>query len=209
MEMGISWGVMILWSHHQLVSLSQYTVALETTTYNGFEYAAHTAFPTPWASATSTPTCGQQNIGTVTANIDITGADWYHYIWSTGDTTSTITDLDAGAYSVEISDSDGCLQKSTVLVLDTCGIVTSVSSNEFDQMESRVFPNPSTDQVFIEAKGYEEFSILDAVGHKVSSGRLTSPQMSHDVSNLPVGLYIIELSSNSRPTHILRLVISR
>ena len=49
-----------------------------------------------------------------TATVDITlGNDPFNILWSTGETTETITGLTAGSYSVTISDSEGCIAESS------------------------------------------------------------------------------------------------
>ncbi|MEO1258994.1 MAG: GEVED domain-containing protein [Bacteroidota bacterium] len=47
------------------------------------------------------------------------GTPPYVYLWSTGSTAATINDLEAGSYSVSVSDANGCLSMGTVLVTIT------------------------------------------------------------------------------------------
>jgi len=56
-------------------------------------------------------TCRDQNIGSITVNAT-GGTDGIKYLWSTGETTSTISNLVAGVYDVSIS--DVCLAVDTI-----------------------------------------------------------------------------------------------
>lgn len=58
----------------------------------------------------------------------------YHYIWNTGDTTANLFNLPAGEYTLDISDSNGCVVKDTVLINEPdpvvlASVVTPVSCN--------------------------------------------------------------------------------
>jgi hypothetical protein len=57
---------------------------------------------------TTTPTGNpEDSTGTATANV-FGGTGPYTYVWDTGDTTQTITNLPAGTYCVTVTDANGC-----------------------------------------------------------------------------------------------------
>ncbi len=68
------------------------------------------------SSTVKEATCSRNSFdGTIT--LDVSGAvPPYTYQWSTGATTRDITDLEGRTYSLEISDSNGCLYTSDIIV---------------------------------------------------------------------------------------------
>ncbi len=79
-------------------------------------------------SSTST-LCGTAN-GSVTAN-GIGGTAPYNYLWTPGNgNTATVSNLSAGAYSIVITDANGCTSNSTATVSNSNGpTVSCVVSN--------------------------------------------------------------------------------
>lgn len=63
-------------------------------------------------TGTNMTTCGVSN-GTATANI-VTGTGPFTYLWSNGGTTSTVTGLAPGTYSVTVTSGNGCLATGSV-----------------------------------------------------------------------------------------------
>ncbi|MBL7797743.1 MAG: HYR domain-containing protein, partial [Saprospiraceae bacterium] len=59
------------------------------------------------------PACHGQATGSATANTS-GGAGPFSYLWSSGATTQTAGDLPAGAYSVTVSDANGCTSEASV-----------------------------------------------------------------------------------------------
>ncbi len=74
-------------------------------------------------------TCGLAN-GSAGLNI-AGGATPFLYNWSNGETTNTVTGLDAGTFNVTVSDDNACLVFATVAILNTAGpAITAVSTAE-------------------------------------------------------------------------------
>ncbi|MEM8523810.1 MAG: gliding motility-associated C-terminal domain-containing protein [Bacteroidota bacterium] len=66
--------------------------------------------------ATSTPeTCGTDEKGTATVNIN-SGTAPFEILWSNGEETQTINNLEPGEYSVTVVDANGCEDVTTVVV---------------------------------------------------------------------------------------------
>ncbi|MEI6347474.1 MAG: PKD domain-containing protein [Bacteroidota bacterium] len=78
--------------------------------------------------AIDSATCGQNN-GSLTAS-PIGGNAPYQYLWSTtpSQTTSTISNLSAGSYSVTVTDNTGCQGVDTAIVYNSNGLSASTDS---------------------------------------------------------------------------------
>ncbi len=82
---------------------------------------------TPSVTVTSTDvtTSGGSN-GTATSTV-IGGQTPYTYLWSNGATTSSITGLTAGTYTILITDSRGCAVTKTIIITEPATIPPNVS----------------------------------------------------------------------------------
>jgi len=82
----------------------------------------------PQISATSVACAGARD-GTATVQ-PAGGTAPYRFQWSNGDTTSTITGLVPGLYSVSVTDAIGCTETVTVNVVTRPALVASVSAQD-------------------------------------------------------------------------------
>lgn len=74
------------------------------------------------------------------------------------------------------------------------GITLSpVGISEKEEMLFSVYPNPSTDVINVKSNSNELYSIFDAFGRVVLTGRLTAIQSSIAISHLPKGFYFLTL----------------
>ncbi|RPD39472.1 gliding motility-associated C-terminal domain-containing protein [Chitinophaga barathri] len=69
---------------------------------------------------------GNTGSATVTAT---GGTAPYNYLWSNGGTTATINNLTAGAYTVTITDGNGCDTTATVAITETDVITAAITQN--------------------------------------------------------------------------------
>ena len=76
-----------------------------------------TNFPQLDLGFTTVATCPQGSTGSVTAIVN--GGTAAGYIWSTGATTQTISDLPVGTYTVTVTDTNGCETPGSAEVTDT------------------------------------------------------------------------------------------
>lgn len=83
------------------------------------------------ANATSTDeTSADANDGTASAT-PTGGVGNYSYEWSNGETTSSISDLAPGEYTVTVTDENNCIEIQTVTVLQFgCTILTDINSSD-------------------------------------------------------------------------------
>jgi len=65
-------------------------------------------YPAPTCSVVTTETECTSPTGTVEVNV-VGGTPSYSYLWSDGSTSSSVTGLSAGIYSVTVTDSNGCV----------------------------------------------------------------------------------------------------
>ena len=85
----------------------------------------------------SDPTCYGVNDGTMTVTVD-GGTAPYTYHWSNGETTTTnsttaqLADLGAGAYSVTVSDNNGCQSGGVRETTNECFRITDILYNSCD-----------------------------------------------------------------------------
>ncbi len=79
-------------------------------------------------NATSTNTsCGNNN---GTATVSVTQGNATGYAWSNGATTSSLTSLAAGTYTVTVSDAGGCTATASVIIGGSGGSNVTITSNK-------------------------------------------------------------------------------
>jgi len=90
------------------------------------------------ASALTSSINGQSNVncaGSATGSATITGVGGtpgYTYLWNDGQTTSTITGLTAGTYSVTVTDNNGCTATQSVAITQPASAVSASISGQGD-----------------------------------------------------------------------------
>jgi hypothetical protein len=124
------------------------------------------------------------------------GVPPYTFLWSTGQTTATISNILPGEYTVIVTDANGCTGSATVGVLSgTAGIETLELLN--------VSPNP-TSGLFIadlSLSAVEEvrLTIQDITGRMIVTSESTTAggQFAFDLTHQPAGIYLLKLSVGS------------
>ncbi len=158
------------------------------------------AIPTPTViKATGANSDGTIEIGSVTG-----GTSPYKILWNTGDTTFTITDLEAGTYDFTITDANDCTSSSTVILEST----SSVSEAALQQV--KIFPTLVTQGVVnIESILFREpysIEVLNEEGKvfKRHAGVLGSSVL--NVSEFSAGHYFVKIILKNQ-SHSKRIVI--
>lgn len=116
----------------------------------------------------------------------------YTIVWSTGDTTAFLNNLQAGSYSATATDEYGCSVSQTLVVEDVVGI------NNPDNVAVKVFPNPASDKLHIEIEGmYAPYSVtlVNSLGSLVKQVKSEAENVQLDVSELPAGLYFVRVDT--------------
>ena len=120
------------------------------------------------------------------------------YLWSTGETTRTITVTTPGSYTVSVMDPDGCTGAATVLVTMASGI------NEAMAGSLQVGPVPTTGSLNLYWNGAETLDgwarVIAADGRMMWMGRVfmapgTSKQL--PLQHLATGTYVLRLESSA------------
>jgi len=150
--------------------------------------------------------------GSASVNVITGGSENYSYAWSNGGTTSTITDLTAGDYSVTVSDLSGCVDPLVLTV--TVDVTVGVDDAAFVQT-LRIFPNPAKDLATISYSFEEskqlEIKVTNTIGQVVWLQQApTGPQaqVNIDLRNFANGVYFIEFNDGEQRLS-RRLVVNK
>jgi hypothetical protein len=126
--------------------------------------------------ATNVTTCGAVD-GTVTANV-VSGNPPYTYLWSTGATSSSISGLGGGTYSVTVTSAGGCMATGSA----TVSVPPDVSVQVMATPE--VCPGESNGTaIAIPSGGTPPFNFLWSTG-----------ATSQSINSLPAGTYFVTVT---------------
>lgn len=139
------------------------------------------------------------------------GSEAISYFWSTGATSQTIEVDTAGIYAVTITTDSGCEYTDEISIGD---IIISV--NEFNIDAPKIYPNPASDQLFIEFTEElpKHITLENTLGQRlktytVDSGAAYST-MELKVSNLSQGMYILRFHyEEQNKTLLQKLIITK
>jgi parallel beta-helix repeat protein len=133
------------------------------------------------------------------------GTTPYSYQWSNGATGMMTTNLSPGqTITLTLTDANGCVFTEEFLVSLT-------STDEVVADQFRIFPNPTSGQVFIEhtlggALKYQLEIYHPAGAGLISLEEVTTPRHELSLQQLPAGVYLIVLS-NEHFQRIARIVL--
>lgn len=146
---------------------------------------------------TQNPTQGNSN-GSITANPN-GGTSPYSFLWSTGASTASVSNLAAGSYTVTITDQSGCVRIATVILNGANGIATVT-----DLVMIKVYPNPAQDicniQIELNATQKLIMRMLNNLGQQVWEKELNSFKQGTETVNLnhlASGVYFIQVQLSS------------
>ena len=138
--------------------------------------------------------------GNGSISIDVEGGTGtLSYEWSNGETTSEISGLSAGEYTVEVTDENGCTKVFGPFEVKST-IVGVVDLEFVSQME--IYPVPAINylNVNIELNNAQatQMRIVDAYGKVISSQKYTTKEIHTqiDVTELASGVYYIEFGTH-------------
>ena len=128
----------------------------------------------------------------------LTASGGTSYIWSTGETTTSISvnPTITATYSVTMADGNGCTNSSTVQVaVDQC---TGIQTSSADAL-ILITPNPSNGIFTVSQMGVNNISkveIINMLGAKVYSANINADKAEINISKYPDGIYFLRLETN-------------
>lgn len=149
----------------------------------------------PTDLAISVSSAGSTATATVTG-----GTPGYTYMWMPGMySTSTVSSLAPGTYTVSVTDKNGCYNYTTVTITAT-GINNGTSNKEV-----KIFPNPASNLLTIEINsehtGKTKITFLNILGEIVYEKNVTADKQLRqtiDISELPEGVYFAAIQFAGR-----------
>lgn len=126
------------------------------------------------------------------------GTKPYLYLWQGPSNSDTLRNISAGNYTLSLIDANGCIVKTSVDVPFDSLPVTSIDDIA-NQKLLKVYPNPSSDKVYIEWTGEktaEEIQIFDIKGVSVwtsNNKAQTTNKQSIEVGRWAPGIYFVQI----------------
>lgn len=110
------------------------------------------------------------------------------FLWSTGDTTQSITVTTAmgSEYSVIVTNEDGCVSTAEAVVINATGV-------EESSINLNIYPNPTNNILYIEADEINKVRISDIVGQVLFEKNTHDNNVQIDMSNYATGQYFIQV----------------
>ncbi|MEO1259350.1 MAG: T9SS type A sorting domain-containing protein [Bacteroidota bacterium] len=145
----------------------------------------------------------------------IGGTAPYTFEWSTNETTEgdigILEGLPTGAYFVDITDANGCMETFTFEV----GTILVSADEEYGVEAMTLYPNPSTGLVNLDIELTTtmnvQMKVMDLSGRIITQANYDntiSQKEQFDLSNQPAGLYIIQVVADGKP-YYAKLMIAR
>lgn len=127
------------------------------------------------------------------------------YLWSTGETTDTITvtPSENTEYSITATNSNGCQRSSTATV------VVSEGLNQATANSVKVFPNPASTKVTIEGENLVNVKLYNMLGQLMVSKNAVNGKVSLPVADYNNGSYILRAETTDGKTTIRSVVIKK
>ena len=108
-------------------------------------------------------------------------------------TTNALTITELGNYEVVVTDANGCTSAEGSIV------VSVISTNELNQKNTLIYPNPAVNNVnlLLPSAGIYSITITDISGKIVSTSLITGTSSQLDISSLSYGIYQITAVSET------------
>ncbi len=197
-----------LWSGGEttqgISALAAGTYTVSVTDFNSCTKTLAATISEPSALALSTVVT-PANPGVNNGTIDLTvsgGIPAYTYLWTSGSTVQDLVNLDAGTYTVTVTDNNGC-EEVVEVVVDLM-----VGTKEVEGQAFLVYPNPAADWVKVVLPEQAEacrIELMDSAGRIVRFVSLpAAPSFAGatycqlDLKGLPSGTYILVVKQNEQ-----------
>ena len=134
------------------------------------------------------------------------GTTPYTYLWSNGETTASIENLDGGEYHLTLTAANGCTIESSAIV------DVQLAANEADALGLKLFPNPVKDHLFLEldaAFSLKEVSVFDVLGGSVSAEYEISGDRVEVLfdKGIEAGVYFLQVTLSDGKKGLRRFVV--
>jgi len=146
-------------------------------------------------------------------NILDAGEGWDEYLWSTDETTQSISTNELGTYSVTVTDGpSGCQFSDEVTV--QLALCDNIHNIDHSKISTSIYPNPSEGEFVVELENFKpgEYSIeiISITGKSIIKQAIQSTSENHklrfNLSWYPKGLYMVKLEGNNY-SHYERIMI--
>lgn len=149
--------------------------------------------------SSSTPDVSEANNGTISISI-FGGTAPYEIYLDSMLTTDYITDLEAGFYTFQVIDANGCQQELTVEVES----VLSISNANKNGLN--IYPNPVNNILYIDSDTHvKAIEIIDIRGKLVFSQKQNSNNQ-YNLQELNHGIYLLKVKLNNDAIETFRLI---
>lgn len=157
---------------------------------------------------TTAASCSSCSDGAVDLTLGTSGAP-YTFAWSTSATTEDLVNVLPGTYHVTITNVDGCSLDTSFVVSFSTGFV------ELEDMTLKVYPNPSTGDVYIEFSQDPtedvQIEVFNALGQRLIersySAQTIQSRIHIDLDSAVSGAYMMKISSAGQ--YITKQIIVR
>ena len=123
------------------------------------------------------------------------------YLWSTNETTQTITVTHSGTYTVTVTNEWGCKTLSSTVVT-----ITDVNPEEI--LPISVYPNPASNLFYVESDQDVLVDVYNINGVKVIQKTNANAKHAIDISSLAPSIYLVKVYySNSDRYKLYRIVV--
>ncbi len=118
------------------------------------------------------------------------GAD--SYVWSTGETTATITvsPEETTKYSV-VGTTNGCEAESEITVNVTVGV------SENDALNAKIYPNPTQGELNVRCAGMREITVFMPNGQTIEKINVNDDNYTLNMSNYKSGVYYLRITTEN------------
>ncbi|MDD5570206.1 MAG: PKD domain-containing protein [Bacteroidales bacterium] len=147
---------------------------------------------------------------TGSASIQVTGGSGnYSFLWSTGQTTASVTDLCVGTYYVTVTDQNGC---DKIKQIDITNIISGIDEANKNK-NINVYPNPNDGGIFYIALNQDNevlsthISIYNIAGAKVFEKEYGSQKLIRCEPNLTEGSYFVKITDTKGNVAYKKLIV--
>jgi len=150
------------------------------------------ATPITLSVSSTDATCGTCTDGSAMAQV-LGGVAPYTFAWSNGATSALNIGLAVGAYTVTITDANGCTTNSSV----TVSLFVSVDNNTVEAV--KLYPNPTTATITIENLPVNaRVQVINSLGQTLRSYEPNQPIMQMDMTEFSPATYYIQIIADKR-----------